>query len=144
MNSVKSKPLLKVVFDTNVYISAVLTSGTPRVVLLESFSREEIEVLISEPILSEIERILRLKIGRSYGDIMAILIAIRQNTTLISPELELSVIAEDEADNRIVECAIQGKAQYIVSGDHHVLSLEEYRGVRILSPTEFLREVEND
>jgi putative PIN family toxin of toxin-antitoxin system len=141
MNSVKSKPLLKVVFDTNVYISAILASGTPRVALLESFSREEIGILISEPILSEIERIIRLKIRRPYGEIMAILMAIRQNTTLISPELELSVIAEDEADNRIVECAVQGKAQYIVSGDHHILSLKEYRGIKILSPTEFLREV---
>ena len=75
---------------------------------------------------------------------MAILIAIRQNTILISPELELSVIAEDEADNRIVECALQGKAQYIISGDHHILSLREYRGIKILSPTEFLREVESD
>jgi putative PIN family toxin of toxin-antitoxin system len=144
MNSVKNKPLLKVVFDTNVYISAILTSGTPRVVLLESLKREEIRILISEPILSEIERILRLKIRRPYGEIMTILIAIRQNTTLISPELEVSVIAEDEADNRIVECALQGKAQYIVSGDHHILSLKEYRGMKILSPTEFLREVESD
>jgi len=144
MNSVKSKPLLKVVFDTDVYISAILTSGTPRVVLLESFKREGIEILISEPILSEIERILRLKIRRPYWETMAVLIAIRQNSTLISPELKLSVITEDEADNRIVECALQGKAQYVISGDHHILSLKEYRGVKILSPTEFLREIEND
>ena len=143
MNSAKSNLPLRVVFDTNVYISAILTSGTPRAVLSESFRREEIEVLVSEPILTEIERILRLKIRRSLWDIITILIAIRQNSTLISPESKLLVITEDEADNRIIECAFHGKAQYIVSGDRHLLSLKEYRGITILSPTEFLREIEN-
>jgi putative PIN family toxin of toxin-antitoxin system len=144
MNSAKSNlPLpLKVVFDTNVYISAILTAGTPRVVVSESLRREEIEILVSEVILTEIERILRLKIRRPLWDIMTILIAIRQNSTLISPESELLVVTEDEADNRIIECAFQGKAQYIVSGDRHLLSLREYQGIRILSPTEFLREIE--
>lgn len=142
MNSAKNNLPLKVVFDTNVYISAILTAGTPRAVLSESFRREEIEILVSEAILSEIERILRLKIRRPLWDIVTILIAIRQNSTLISPESELLVVTEDEADNRIIECAFQGKAQYIVSGDRHLLSLKEYQGVRILSPIEFLREIE--
>jgi len=143
MNSAKSNPPLKVVFDTNVYISAILTAGTPRAILSESFRREEIEVLVSEPILTEIERILRLKIRRSLEDVVTILIAVRQNSTLISSESELLVIAEDKADNRIIECAFQGKAQYVVSGDRHLLNLKEYQGIRILSPIEFLREIEN-
>jgi len=143
MNSVESKPLLKVVFDTNVYISAILTSGTPRVALLESFRRKGIEVLISEPILLEIERILRLKIRRSHSEAMAILMAIRKNTTLISPESNLAVIEADETDNRIIECAVKGSAQCVVSGDRHILSLEEHQGIRVMSPTEFLRDMEN-
>ena len=143
MNSAKNNPPLKVVFDTNVYISAILTAGTPRAILSESFRREEIEVLVSEPILTEIERILRLKIRRSLEDVVTILIAVRQNSTLISSESELLVIAEDKADNRIIECAFQGKAQYVVSGDRHLLNLKEYQGIRILSPIEFLREIEN-
>ena len=142
MNSAKNNLPLRVVFDTNVYISAILTAGTPRVVVSESFRREEIEILVSEVILTEIERILRLKIRRPLWDIITILIAIRQNSTLISPESELLVVTEDEADNRIIECAFQGKAQYIVSGDRHLLSLKEYQGIRILSPIEFLREIE--
>ena len=142
MNSAKNNLPLRVVFDTNVYISAILTAGTPRVVVSESFRREEIEILVSEVILTEIERILRLKIRRPLWDIITILIAIRQNSTLISPESELLVVTEDEADNRIIECAFQGKAQYIVSGDRHLLSLKEYQGMRILSPIEFLREIE--
>ena len=143
MNSAKNNPPLKVVFDTNVYISAILTAGAPRAILSESFRREEIEVLVSEPILTEIERILRLKIRRSLEDVVTILIAVRQNSTLISSESELLVIAEDKADNRIIECAFQGKAQYVVSGDRHLLNLKEYQGIRILSPIEFLREIEN-
>ena len=62
MNSAKNSLPLKVVFDTNVYISAILTAGTPRAILSESFRREEIEVLVSEPILIEIRNddLLRL------------------------------------------------------------------------------------
>jgi len=76
MNSVKNNLPIKVVFDTNVYISAILNPGKPRDILIESFASEEIQVLISEPILTEIEKVLALKFNRTHSDISAIHFAI--------------------------------------------------------------------
>ena len=133
-------PKLRVVFDTNVYISAILSSGNPRRVL-EMASRNEIELLISDPIFSEIERVLRTKVFKSELQVTTTLSGIGDISILVSPGMKLSVIDRHEADNRIIECAVQGEAQYVVSGDHHVLSLKEYQGIKILSPTEFLEEI---
>lgn len=138
MNSEKSKLPLKVVFDTNVYISAVLNAGKSREVLVTSLAREDIEVLISDSILSEIERVLISKLRRSYMDVINILTVIRENAIMIYPESKISVIKYDESDNRIIEFAISGKANYIVSGDqHHLLPLKEYQGIIIISPSDF-------
>jgi predicted nucleic acid-binding protein len=64
---------------------------------------------------------------------------IRAITTLITPVFTLSVIKEDEPDNRVLECAVEGQASYIVSGDeHHLQPLKEHEGITILSPAQFL------
>jgi len=129
----------KVVLDTNIYISAILTPGKSRRVL-ELARKRIIEVLISEPILLEIERVLRLKLRRSNFEVIFILKAIRDITILVSPALKLSVIKEDEPDNRVLECAVTGKVNYIVSGNkHHLLPLKEFKGIKILEPAEFLK-----
>jgi predicted nucleic acid-binding protein len=51
----------------------------------------------------------------------------------------LSVVERDKSDDRILECALEAKADYIISGDSHLLSLKEYQGIRILSPADFLQ-----
>jgi putative PIN family toxin of toxin-antitoxin system len=134
-----SKP--KVVLDTNVYISAILGPGKPRDVL-DLARRQEVELLVSEPIISEIERVLRTKILKTDWQIAATIIGIESISSLISPSLRFSVISGHEADNRIIECAVEGAAQYIVSGDQrHILPLKEYQGAKILSPNESLKEM---
>ncbi len=130
--------MLKVVLDTNVYISAILTLGNSREVL-ELSKKGEITPLISEAILLEIERILRLKLKRPQFEVFVILEAIREISIFVSPSQIFSVIKEDDADNRILECAVEGKAKYIISGDkRHLLPLKRYRGIKILSPKDFL------
>ena len=140
MNSVKSKPNsnVKVVFDTNIYISAILTPGKAREVL-ELARKKKIQLLVSEAILAEIERILRIKIQRSDFEIALILRGIRSISTFVSPALKLSIIKEDDPDNRILECAFEGKARYIISGDEHFLTLKKFRKINILAPAEFLK-----
>ena len=56
----------------------------------------------------------------------------------MNPSEEIAVIASDLSDNRYLQCALAGEAQYIVSGDGHLLDLKEYRGIRILTPAEFV------
>ncbi|HEX9722189.1 MAG TPA: putative toxin-antitoxin system toxin component, PIN family [Candidatus Paceibacterota bacterium] len=130
--------MFRVVLDTNVYISAVLTPGKPRDVL--DFGRKrKFRLLISQAISEEIDRVLRLKIGKSAQEIARILLSLQIISEFVSPRESITEIAADPPDNRILECAVEGKADYIVSGDtKHLLPLKKYRGVKIVSPAEFL------
>jgi len=64
--------------------------------------------------------------------------AIRGFTTLVDPQERLSIVREDEADNRILECAVAADADALVTGDRHLLRLRRFRGTSIMSPRDFL------
>lgn len=138
----KKNPEVKVVLDTNVYISAILFGRKPEEI--RKLSQEgKIELLVSEAIIAEVAEVLRRKFGWESWQISQIINEIRETTTLVIPNQTLSVIKKDEGDNRVLECAVEGKAQYIISGDKsHLLPLKEYQGIKILSPDQFLREME--
>jgi putative PIN family toxin of toxin-antitoxin system len=131
--------MIKAVADTNVYISAILFGGKSEAV--RKLAREgNVELLISESILAEIAGVLKRKFHWLDWQISEAMRDIRSITTLITPAFTLSVIKEDEPDNRVLECAVEGQASYIVSGDeHHLQPLKEYKGITILSPTQFLK-----
>jgi len=129
----------RVVIDTNVFVSGLNFAGKPGEVL-ELFIRGDIEVIISPFILSEIERILRERFDWIEGNIHRVLNRIKGQTILVHPKLKVTVIKRKDDDNRILECAIEGNAQYLISGDRkHLLPLKEYQGINILSPAEFLK-----
>jgi len=138
----KKNPEVKVVLDTNVYISAVLFGR--KLEEIRRLSQEgKIELLVSEAIIAEVAEVLRRKFDWESWQISQIINEMRETTTLVIPNQTLSVIEKDEDDNRILECAVEGKAQYIISGDKsHLLPLKEYQGIKILSPDQFLREME--
>lgn len=128
----------KVVLDTNVYISAIISAGKPRMIL-ELAQKGRIELLISEYILSEIDRILRKKLKMIDWKTEVILNAIGSISKLVFPNFKLAIIEKHDTDNRIIECALEGNADFIVSGDRrHILPIGEYCGIKILSPDEFL------
>ena len=140
MNFVKKNPVQRVVLDTNVYISAILFGGTPEKIRKLSKERK-IELLISEAIIAEVAEVLRKKFNWESWQISQIINDIRETATLVIPYQTLSVVKKDEDDNRILECGVEGKAQYIISGDkRHLLSLKQYQGIKILSPANFLKE----
>lgn len=130
--------MIRVVADTNIYISAILFGGKPEEI--RKLARQgTIELLVSETILAEITGVLKRKFGWSDWQISEVIKDIRSITTLITPVSALSVIKEDEPDNRVLECAAEGKAQYIVTGDkHHLQPLKAFRRTTILNPTQFL------
>ena len=133
--------MVTAVVDTNVLVSATLFGGNPEKIL-DLAEAAKIEILISEEILEEFTEVLQEKFG--FSSSMAELAAsgIREISTLIIPIQRLSVIKEKEADNRVLECVVEGKAQYIVTGDtRHLQPLKEYRGIKILPPTQFLKAV---
>ncbi|MBN2015906.1 putative toxin-antitoxin system toxin component, PIN family [Candidatus Dojkabacteria bacterium] len=130
---------LRVVIDTNVFISGLNFAGKPGKVL-DLFIKDELEVLVSPFILSELERILRNKFEWKDERVIRVLNLITAKSIEVRPRNSLSVIKGKDADNRILECAVEGKADYIISGDRrHILPLKEYSGIEILSPDDFLR-----
>jgi uncharacterized protein len=129
----------RVVIDTNVFVSGLNFAGKPGEIL-ELFSKGDIEVFISPFILSEIERIFRERFEWGEGNIHRVLNRIKRQTILVHPKNKVSVIKENDDDNRILECAIEGRVQYLISGDRkHLLPLKEYQRIKILSPAEFLK-----
>jgi len=138
----KKNPEVKVILDTNIYISAILFGGKPE--KIRKLSKEKkIELLVSEAIIAEVAEVLRKKFDWESWQISQIIDEIRETATLVIPNQTIFVIKKDKDDNRILECAIEGKTQYIISGDkRHLLPLKEYQGIKILSPSEFLRKME--
>ncbi len=130
--------MLKVVVDTNVLVSATLFGGNPEKIL-DLVEEGKIKILISEKILEEFREVLQEKFGFSLSMAELVASGIREISSLTAPTQRVNVIKEKEADNRVLECAIEGRTQYIVSGDtKHLQPLKEYRGIKILSPAEFL------
>ncbi len=133
--------MVKVVIDTNVLVSATLFGGNPEQIL-DSAEEGKIKILISEEILEEFKGVLQRKFGFSLDIVEITVSAIKEISTLVTPTQRLNVIKKKEDDNRILECAVEGKVQYIVSGDkRHLLPLKEYQGIKILSPAQFLKAI---
>jgi len=133
----KIKP--KVVIDTNVFVSGLTFKGKPREVL-DLVWRGDIEACISSFILKELEETLKKDFGWNRDQIKHTIEKIKDKTTLVHPRNKVSVIKEKDVDNRILECAVEGRVQYLISGDRkHLLPLKEYQRTKILSPAEFLR-----
>jgi putative PIN family toxin of toxin-antitoxin system len=132
----KTKP--RVVIDTNVIVSGLTFKGQPREVL-ELAWKGEIEVYISPFILRELTSTLKKDFGWSNDQIKDTIQRIKAKTCSIRPKVKVSVVKEKDDDNRILECAIEGNAQYLISGDKkHLLPLKQHRGIKILSPAQFL------
>ena len=133
--------MVKVVVDTNVLVSATLFGGNPEKIL-DLAEEGKIEILISEKILEEFTEVLQEKFGFSLSMAELAASGIREISSLITPTQRLTVIKEKEADNRVLECAVEGKAQYIVSGDtKHLQPLKEYQEIKSLSPAQFLKAI---
>lgn len=128
----------KVVFDTNIYISAIIFGGNPRT-CLELARRREIEVYTSKAILFELTRKLKIKFRWQDKDLVDVVAGIGVFATVVEPTVKLTIIKNDPSDNKILECAKMADAKYIVSGDKkHILSLKSYENIKIVGAKEFL------
>ena len=134
--------MLKVVLDTNVLISAILFGGKPRQIL-EKAIRGEIRLCLSEPILEELRGVLgRSKFGYSPEMIQFIFTELTGIADFVNPSETIDVVLEDSEDNRILECAVEAKANTIISGDSHLLKLNRYRNIEVLDAAAFLERLD--
>jgi putative PIN family toxin of toxin-antitoxin system len=129
--------MIRAVLDSNVFISAVLFGGKPAAIL--RFVEQGRFILISSrPIRSEVEGVLAKKFAWPRALIKAALVPIWEQTTFVAPPLTLKD-CPDEQDNRVLECAVAGEANFIVTGDNDLLELKNVRGIPIVTVAEFLQ-----
>ena len=132
--------MTRVVLDTNVIVSALHYPQSRLAKILALVHARRIDLSISPFILDEVEGVLIQKFGwprdsaHEAGQLMRSMAVV-----VVDPEEAIAIIKENDDDNRILECAVEGKADFLVTGDkEHLLPLRNFRGIRIVSPAAFL------
>lgn len=130
--------MLKVVIDTNIFVSGVLVEGGNPSVILKAWKRtQKYQLFVTEEIIQEVLRVMqRLNVPPEI--ITDWDKAIRKNAISVVPMRKIEAVKEDPSDNKFLECAIESRADYIVSGDSHLKGLKEFQGIKIISAREFL------
>jgi putative PIN family toxin of toxin-antitoxin system len=128
---------LRVVFDTNVLVAALVFPGGRGEEALRRVIEERDELLLSKPILDELLGVLARKFARDPEELARVAVFLGGLATMVKPARRLRVLA-DGPDNRILECALAGSADAIVTGDRAILALGKYRGVPILGLRAYL------
>ena len=133
---------MRIVLDTNVFVSGIHWTGSSEKVL-RAWMNNDFELVSSLPILEELVRILMsFKVPLNPEDISWWESLILEKSVIVAPTETVDVITDPD-DNKFVEAALEGKAQYIVSQDKHLLILKEYRGIKVLHPDELLKLLEH-
>ena len=128
----------RIVLDTNVTISALFWKGYPRAIY-DLVKAGKATLLSSMRIEAELVRVLSYpKFRLVPAEILPIVNNLRRYVRFIEVKTEVDIIKKDPTDNIFLGCALDGTADYIISGDHHLLNIGSYRGVQITKAKDFL------
>ena len=128
---------MRVVFDTNIFISALAIPGSlAEKATLKIIEGEDI-LLISKDIVNEVLSVLSSKFGRDKEGLSHVAVILSELGELVKPTRKVSIF-KDDPDNRILECALHGKADVLVTGNKEMLRLREYEQIRIMSLKEYV------
>ncbi len=130
--------MIRIVADTNVYVSAIVFGSTCEEIL--ALARSGIVAInISPAIQRELRRVLRTGFQWTEAQVRVALTEVETLTSLVYPTVKLSGVVGDDDDHRILECAVAADAEFLVTGDKKdLLPLALFREIRIVSPREFL------
>jgi putative PIN family toxin of toxin-antitoxin system len=135
---------IKAVLDTNILVSLLFKKG-----LAKEFSKlmekGSVEFYSSEEILGELARVLTYpKIEQVFKKAginkTTALESIVEILKIVNPKVKVDAVKSDPLDNKVLECALEAGANYVVSGDRHLLELRRFRKIEILTAREFLEE----
>jgi uncharacterized protein len=129
---------MKIAADTNFLISSTQWDYSVSHKLLLKLIGENAIIFSTKEILEEFAEVLERDFLYKEEEIKNILEKVIQFLTLVKPAQKVDVVKEDTEDNKIIECALESKADYILSYDKHLLNLREYRGIKIIRPEEIL------
>jgi putative PIN family toxin of toxin-antitoxin system len=130
--------VIRIVLDSNVLVSALVFGGVPRAVL-ELAETGRCEFFYSAAIQTEVCRVLAEKFDWYQAILRAILPTVWSIGTRVNLHLALNVVPSDPDDNRILECAMAAHAHFVVSGDHHLLDLKNYKSILIVTARQFMK-----
>jgi len=133
---------VRVVIDTNILISAIFWPGKPKQ-LLNQVRRGDITFLTSQALLTELKAVLTREdkpFKLSEEEARRVLRSISGIAEIVQPHSSVTR-CRDETDNRVLECALDGRADWIITGDTHLLELRSFEGIKITTVADFLRAV---
>ena len=128
---------MKIVLDTNVFISGIFFHGPPAEIL-EAWKKSKFQIVLSKEIIEEYQRVAESLADKFPGiDISSIIDLIAIHAEIIDTEGIEVFECEDPDDNKFIECAIASKAKLIVSGDKHLLKISGYKNIAVHKPRDF-------
>jgi putative PIN family toxin of toxin-antitoxin system len=128
---------LKVVFDTNIFVSAFVLPGSRADIALTHIVDGLDELVLSKPIIEELLSVLARKFSKDADELAHVAVFLTDLASVTRPRRKIRVLADD-ADNRILECAFTGNADAIVTGDRAMLALGTFEGIRVISLRDYL------
>jgi len=130
---------MKIVLDANVFISSFFWGGNPKIVLERVIANLD-ELFITKEILDEIETVIsRPKFHVGQEQIKFIMKSIDEISNIVITKNHKVKISRDNTDNKYLECAVNAGAEYIISGDIHLLEIKEYKKIKIITPKNYLK-----
>lgn len=139
MNTGMAENPLKVVLDTNIFISALVYGGVPGKVLRIILTKE-LQVVISPILQAELTDIITKKFPLSLADMYLLKEEMERSFIIVNPHMDLDVV-RDKDDNRVLEAAVEGNCDFIITGDEDLLELKQYQKIKIVTPTQFLEKL---
>lgn len=129
---------MKVVFDTNIYISAFVISGSLAEKAILKILKENHTLFISKEIIDEILSVLARKFCYDREFLSRTAVFLSEIAEIVHTKEKIDIL-KDKGDNKIIECAMAAKADVIVTGDKELLSLANYENIRIITLRDFLK-----
>ena len=129
---------MKVVIDTNVFVSGVFWKGPPNKIL-KAWQKGKFKMVISPPIIEEYRRILS-DLSKKYPNptIVHIMDLVSLNAEMVNPVRFVKPVCTDHHDDKFLEAAIAARAEYVVTGDKALLAVKSIKGSTVVKPSEFL------
>jgi uncharacterized protein len=136
--------MVRIVLDANQFVSALLKPGSNPDLIMRLVRREKVLLLLSDAICAELLRVLtypkiRNRLNRSEESLSEFVEKLRAVAVVIPGAVKLPPLQSDPSDTKYLECAVERKADFIISGDHHLTDLNTFRKIRVVAPATFLK-----
>ena len=135
---------MKVVIDTNVFVSGIFWKGISNRIII-AWRAGKFDLVNSLMNVEELIKILKFfKIDMSDEHIKEWVTLIVENSIIVDVAGKIKIVKDDPTDDKFIETALNGNADYIISQDRHLLDIKEFDGIKMVTPKEFLRILKTD